>query len=120
MSRTKRGNVARKRRKQILNATKSFRSTSSNLYRTAQQQIIKAFSYSYVDRKKKKRKFAQIWILRINAAVRKFGVNYSFFQNKLKASQIILNRKICGQLTLQDNNSFNQLIHFIQLQNEQD
>uniref|UniRef100_UPI00300127A3 ribosomal protein L20 n=1 Tax=Prototheca fontanea TaxID=2836215 RepID=UPI00300127A3 len=117
MTRVKRGIVARKRRKQILKFTKGFRGSSSNLYKVAHQRIIKALVSSYRDRKKRKRYFIELWISRINAAVRNSGLNYSNFINKLKLSNISLNRKICGQLALKDKNSFDKLLEIIQTNN---
>lgn len=117
MTRIKRGIVARKRRKHVIFFTKGFRGSSSKLYRIAQQRINKALIYSYRDRRKKKQEFVQIWISRINATVRNLGLNYSLFQNKLKKSQIILNRKVCGQLALKDINSFEKLFNNLQIKN---
>ena len=68
MVRVKRGNVAQKRRQKILNRAKGFRGAHSRLFRTANQQVMKALRYAYVGRKEKKRKFRQLWITRINAA----------------------------------------------------
>ena len=73
MVRVKRGNVARKRRKKILNLAKGYRGAHSRLFRVANQQVMKALRYSYVGRKQKKRMFRRIWITRINAASRVNG-----------------------------------------------
>jgi len=113
MTRVKRGNIARKRRKSILEITKGFRGSSSKLYRTAQQRTLKALTNSYNDRRLKKREFAKIWVSRLNASVRYSGINYSSFQNQLKSSKVTLNRKICSQLALYDKNSFERLVAFI-------
>lgn len=113
MTRVKRGNIARNRRKKILKLVQGFRGSSSKLYRIAQQRAIKALSNSYKDRKRKKREFGNLWVSRINAKTRFFGLNYSEFQKKKKENQLILNRKICGQLALYDKNAFEALINFI-------
>lgn len=113
MARVKRGNIARKRRKKILEITKGFRGSSSRLYRTAQQKTLKALTNSYIGRKLKKREFAKIWITRLNAGVRYFGLNYSNFQNQLKISKILLNKKVCSQLALYDAIFFKKLVYFI-------
>ena len=110
MTRVKRGNVARKRRKKVLQMAKGFRGSSSSLFRTANQQNIKALKYSYRDRAKKKRDFRQIWITRINSAARELGLTYSEFIFQLKKSNLIFNRKTLAQLSILDNNSFSQLI----------
>jgi large subunit ribosomal protein L20 len=110
MTRVKRGNIARKRRKKVLKLTESFRGSSSTLFRTANQQKMKALRYSYRDRNQRKREFRSIWIIRINAAVRNYGISYSSFINGLKKSNIFLNRKIVAQLALRDTQAFHQLL----------
>lgn len=110
MTRVKRGNVARKRRKKILKITQGFRGSSSVLFRTANQQKLKALKYSYRDRNQRKRQFRSVWISRMNAAVRFYGVSYSEFLHGLKKSNIFLNRKILAQLAIRDKESFQQLI----------
>ena len=84
MTRVKRGNVARKRRKKILKLAKGFRGSHSTLFRTANQQVMKALRNSYRDRRKRKRDFRRLWITRINAAVRQHGMSYSQFIGKMK------------------------------------
>jgi len=113
MTRVKRGNVARKRRKQVLQLAEGFRGSSSRLFRTAQQQTMKALRYAYRDRQQRKREFASLWISRVNAATRHSGINYSVFQHKLKKSGILLNRKVLSQVALRDAEAFEQLITFI-------
>ena len=89
MTRVKRGYVARKRRKKVLSLTKGFRGSSSILFRSANQRNMKALKYAYRDRRKMKREFRKLWIRRINAASRVYGVSYSEFINKLKTSKVI-------------------------------
>jgi large subunit ribosomal protein L20 len=112
MTRVKRGNVSRKRHKKILNMTKGFRGAGSTLFRTANQQNMKALRYSYQNRRQKKRDFRSIWITRVNAAVRCYGINYSEFMHDLKQRKIKLNRKIIAQLSVCDPNAFTQLLIF--------
>jgi large subunit ribosomal protein L20 len=111
MVRVKRGNVARKRRKKILSLASGFRGAHSVLFRIANQQVMKALRYSYVDRKQKKRMFRRIWISRINAAARFNGISYSQFMNQLKQSKIDLNRKMLSQMAVLDGKTFQSLIH---------
>lgn len=106
MTRVKRGNVSRKRHKKVLNLTKGFRGTASLLFRTANQQNMKALRYSYANRRKKKRNFRRLWIARLNAAVRAYGLNYSEFLFALKNSKIVLNRKVLAQLAICDPDTF--------------
>jgi large subunit ribosomal protein L20 len=113
MTRVKRGNVARKRRKEVLNLAEGFRGSSSRLFRSAQQQTMKALRYAYRDRQQKKRQYSSLWISRLNAAAHVHGVNYSSLRNQLKKSGIILNRKVLSQVALRDQEAFNQLITLI-------
>lgn len=113
MTRVKRGNIARKRRKKILNLAKGFSGSHSKLFRTAKQQVLKSLKYSYIGRKNKKRYYRQLWIVRINAAVRKYNITYSQLICSLKKSNIALNRKMLSQLAILDNQSFNFLIKSI-------
>ena len=113
MSRVKRGSVARKHRKKVLKFNKGFVGAHSTLYRPANQQSMKAFRYSYVDRRKRKREFRKLWIRRINAASRVYGVSYSDFMNKLKTSKVILNRKVLAQIAILDVKSFKYVVDSI-------
>jgi large subunit ribosomal protein L20 len=106
MTRVKRGNVSRKRHKKVLKMTKGFRGAASLLFRTANQQNMKALRYSYMNRRKKKRDFRRLWISRVNAAIRSYDLNYSEFMFKLKNSDVILNRKILAQLSICDPETF--------------
>jgi large subunit ribosomal protein L20 len=110
MTRVKRGNVAKKRRKKILKSAKGFRGTHSKLFRTSKQQVLKALKYSYIGRKNKKRLFRKLWICRINAASRMNNLNYSQFINLLKKSSISLNRKMLSQIAILDPICFQDII----------
>lgn len=110
MVRIKRGNVARKRRKKILQLAKGYRGAHSRLFRVANQQVMKALRYSYAGRKQKKRMFRRIWISRINAASRINGLTYSRVINNFKKSNIELNRKMLAQIAVLDTPTFNELV----------
>jgi large subunit ribosomal protein L20 len=110
MTRVKRGNVARKRRKKILKLAKGFRGSHSKLFRTANQQVMKALRNAYRDRRKKKRDFRRLWIVRINAAARLQGISYSVLTGKLKKAEIEINRKMLAQLAVLDPEAFNQVV----------
>lgn len=112
MTRVKRGNVSRKRHKKVLNMSKGFRGAASVLFRTANQQNMKALRYSYRNRRQKKRDFRRLWIARVNAAVRRYGLSYSEFMNYLKTRSIQLNRKVISQLSVCDPEGFMQLLLF--------
>jgi large subunit ribosomal protein L20 len=113
MTRVKRGAVARNRRRRILKLNKGFRGSHSTLFRTANQQTMKALRYSYVDRRKRKIQFRQLWIRRINAAARTYGLNYSQLIYGLKRANMDLNRKVLAQLAILDPTSFKQIIDFV-------
>ena len=113
MVRVKRGNIAKKRRKKVLKLAKSFKGAHSSLFRTAKQQVIKSLKYSYIGRKHKKRNYRRLWIIRINAYIRKYSITYSKFIYLLKKSNIGLNRKILSQLIHLDNTAFDYLIQII-------
>ena len=112
MTRVKRGNVSRKRHKKIFKLNKGFRGAASVLFRTANQQSMKALRYSYRNRRQKKRDFRSVWIARLNAAVRLYGLNYSEFIHDLKIKSIKLNRKVLAQLSICDPEAFTQLLLF--------
>lgn len=110
MVRIKRGNVARKRRKKVLNLAKGFKGTHSRLFRVANQQVMKALRYSYVGRKQKKRVFRRLWITRINTMSRINGIPYSQLIHNFKKSNINLNRKMLSQIAILDAPAFGKLI----------
>ena len=95
MVRVKRGSVARNRRKKVLKFAKGYKGAHSRLFRTANQQVMKALVYSYVGRKRRKRDFKRLWICRVNAAARSQGLTYSKLKSLLKKSSINLNLKMC-------------------------
>ena len=110
MVRVKRGNVARKRRKKILEVSSGFCGAHSRLFRVANQQVMKSLRYSYVGRKRRKRDFRKLWITRLGAATRREGLSYSIFMNGLKKSKICLNRKMLAQISLVDKVAFAKII----------
>ena len=116
MVRVKRGNVAQKRRKKILQLAKGYRGTHSRLFRVANQQVMKGLRYSYIGRKQKKRVFRKLWISRINASARQKQITYSQLINSFKRSKINLNRKMLAQMAVLDCSSFYKLIDHINSQ----
>lgn len=110
MARVKRGNVARKRRKKILKLAKGFRGSHSKLFRTANQQVMKALRSAYRDRRRRKRDFRRLWIARINAAARQNGVSYSQLIGNLKKADIQLNRKMLAQMAVLDPDGFAKVV----------
>ena len=111
MTRVKRGNVARKRRNKVLKLAKGFRGSHSKLFRTANQQVMKALRNAYRDRRKKKRDFCSLWITRINAASREHGMTYSVFMNGLKRASIELDRKVLADMAVMDKPAFAAIVN---------
>tara|TARA_B100000212_G_scaffold266787_1_gene206229 strand:+ start:483 stop:830 length:348 start_codon:yes stop_codon:yes gene_type:complete len=110
MSRVKRGNIARKRRNKILSLAKGFRGGNKNLFRTANQRVMKALCNAYRDRRRRKRDFRRLWIARINAASRINGTTYSKLLNNLKNADIRINRKMLAQLALNEPKCFEEIV----------
>ena len=110
MVRVKRGNIARKRRKKVLQLAKGYKGAHSKLFRVANQQVMKALRYSYVGRKQKKRTFRKLWITRINSAARLHNLTYSKVIHNLKKSSIDLNRKMLAQIAILDAQTFKRII----------
>nr|YP_009547318.1 ribosomal protein L20 [Adiantum tricholepis]AYW14974.1 ribosomal protein L20 [Adiantum tricholepis] len=110
MTRVKRGSVARKYRKNILDSASGFRGTHSELFRTANQRREKALACAYIDRNNRKRAFRRLWIVRINAAARKDGITHSSAIHSLYKNQVSLNRKTLAQLATSDAYCFSMLI----------
>ncbi len=98
MVRVKRGKSAHKRRKNVLGHAKGFRWGRKSKYKLAKQAMMKAWSYSYRDRKVKKREARRLWQIQISAACKKLGLSYSKFIHLLKEKDITLDRKILSQL----------------------
>lgn len=106
MARVKRGVTARARHKKILKLAKGHYGARSRVYRVAHQSVIKAGQYAFRDRRQKKRNFRALWIVRINAAARQFGLSYSRFMAGLKKAGIALDRKVLADLAVRDSAAF--------------
>ena len=102
MPRVKTGVVRRRRHKKILKLAKGFYSGRRKHFRKAKEQIERSLVYAHRDRKQKKRDFRKLWIIRINAATRLNGMNYSTFMNGLKKAGIELDRKILADMAMND------------------
>ena len=110
MSRTKHAVPSHRRRKKALKEAKGFRGGRSKLLRTAYDAVDKANAQAYVGRKQKKRQYRKLWTIRINAACRNRGINYSRFIHGLKCANIDLNRKVLADLAATDADAFDQLV----------
>lgn len=102
MSRVKRGVIASKRRKNLLQDAKGYRWRRSKTYRAAKEAVLKAGKYAYRDRRAKKRTFRALWILRLNNALRPLGLKYSTFINLLDTKKITLDRKVLSQMAVEN------------------
>ncbi len=110
MPRVTRGNKKLLRRKKILKLAKGFFGARRKNYRSAREAVEKSLTYSYRDRKNRKRDFRTLWSVRINAAVREYGLNYSRFINGLKKLEIRLNRKILSNLAASEPEAFGKIV----------
>jgi large subunit ribosomal protein L20 len=98
MPRVKRGTVRRAKRKKLLKRAKGFYANKSKLYRAAKESVDKALNYAFSGRRRKKRDFRRLWVVRINAAARANGLTYGQLINGLKAAGVELDRKSLAEL----------------------
>ncbi len=110
MPRVKRGTHRRANRKKTLALASGFFLNKSKLYRAAQEAVEKSLKYGYIGRKRKKRDFRSLFIVRINAGAKAAGISYSRFMNGLKKAGVDLNRKILADLAANDPGAFKQLV----------
>jgi large subunit ribosomal protein L20 len=106
MPRVKRGTVRRAKRKKLLARAKGFFQTKSKLYRSAKESVDTALKYAFVGRRRKKRDFRRLWIVRINAAAREHGLSYSAFIQGLDAAGVTLDRKMLADLAAREPKAF--------------
>ena len=102
--------ASRQRRKKILKAAKGYFGRRKNVYTVAKNAVEKAMLYAYRDRKNNKRNFRSLWIMRINAAARQYGMSYSQFMGKVKANNIELNRKVLADLAMNNPEAFKAIV----------
>lgn len=100
MPRVKRGNVRRAKRKKLLSRAKGFYQTKSKLYRSAKESVDTALKYAFVGRRRKKRDFRRLWVIRINAAARENGLTYGQLMAGLKAAGNPVDRKTLAELAI--------------------
>src|SRR5215470_5186626 len=100
MPRVKRGTVRRAKRKKLLGLAKGYYANKSKLYRAAKESVDTALKYAFVGRRRKKRDFRRLWIVRINAAAREHGLTYGTFISGLKHAGVTLDRKSLSELAI--------------------
>jgi len=110
MPRAVSGKVKHQRTKKILKLAKGYRGARSKQYRTAIEAVMKAGLYAYRDRRVRKRDFRRLWIARINAGARQYGLSYSNFIQGLKKAGIIINRKFLSDLATRDSEAFKAVV----------
>ncbi|HEC1891574.1 TPA: 50S ribosomal protein L20 [Campylobacter jejuni] len=110
MARVKTGVVRRRRHKKVLKLARGFYSGRRKHFRKAKEQLERSLVYAYRDRRRKKRDFRRLWIVRINAACRLNDLSYSRFINGLKKAGIELDRKILADLAMNDAAAFTKIV----------
>ena len=110
MSRVKRGVTSHAKHKKVLKAAKGYYGRRKNTIRVAKQAVEKANQYAFRDRKRRKRTFRALWIQRINAAVRPFGLNYSKFIDGLAKSGLTIDRKVLSDLAIREPAAFEAIV----------
>src|ERR1700757_274430 len=110
MPRATNARASRERRKRVLDEAKGYRGRRSKLFRYAKDATMKAQYWAYRDRKTRKRNFRNLWIQRINAACRQFGMSYSRFMEGLAAGKIEIDRKVLADLAATDETAFKAIL----------
>ena len=106
MPRVKRGVTAHARHKKVLKKAKGYYGARKNVYRVAKQAVTRAAQYAYRDRRQRKRQFRGLWIVRINAAARRYGLSYSRLIDGMNKSGIEIDRKVLADLAVRDIEAF--------------
>jgi large subunit ribosomal protein L20 len=110
MPRVKRGVVAHASHKRVLARAKGFRGRRNNVFRVANEAVMRAEQYAYRDRRTRKRVFRALWVARINAAAREHGLTYSVFMNGLKKAAVAVDRKVLADLAVLDKPAFAKFV----------
>ena len=113
MVRVKGGTTTRRRHKKVLKLAKGSGITRHKQFKKAKEAVLHAGEYAFTGRKDKKRDFRKLWIIRINAAVRSFGLSYSQFIQKLTVKKIGLDRKILAQIAVEHPKIFEKIVDHV-------
>lgn len=111
--RVKTGTVRRAAHKKVLKAAKGFWMTRHKRYKVAHEAVMHAGMYAFVGRRLRRRDMRQLWITRLNAALKPFEVKYSVFIKMLKDKNVELNRKVLSEIAINDNATFKTIVEFI-------
>lgn len=114
MSRVKRGTVTRKRHKKLLKQTKGYFGQRKNVFRRAKETLLRALAYAFKGRKLKKRDMRSLFITRISAAVKGYGLSYSKFMHSLNKAEVRLNRKMLSQIAIFEPKVFEKIVKTVQ------
>jgi large subunit ribosomal protein L20 len=109
MARVKRSVHAKKKRREVLEQAKGYRGLKKNSYKRAKEQVMKSLSYSYRDRRVRKRDFRRLWIIRINAGARQNAMSYNQMMHGLKLAEVELDRKVQAHIAVSDPKAFTVL-----------
>ena len=110
MPRVKYGAARHRKKVRLFKAAKGYRGGRSKLYRTAKEAVMRARATAFRDRRAKKRSFRSLWVMRLNAACRERGINYSCFIAGLVRASVIVNRKVMAQIAIDDPAGFDALV----------
>ncbi|OGF98194.1 MAG: 50S ribosomal protein L20 [Candidatus Glassbacteria bacterium RIFCSPLOWO2_12_FULL_58_11] len=113
MPRVKTNVASHKRRKKILKSASGYTGSRHRLLSIARETVDRARRFSYIHRKQKKREFRSLWIQRINAAVRPFGLSYSLFIAGLSKAEVVINRKVLADMAIKDPEGFESLVKLV-------
>lgn len=113
MARVKSGVTTRNRHKKVLAVTKGHRAGRNNLYKKAHESMLHALSYATIHRRDRKGDMRKLWITRINAAARSYGITYGQFMNGLKEKDIELNRKMLADMAVREPEVFAELVELV-------
>ena len=102
--------ASRAKRKKVLKQAKGYFGRRKNVWTVAKNAVEKALSYQYRDRRVRKREFRKLWIQRINAGARQYGMSYSVFMGKLAAKDIEINRKVLADLAMNEPEAFKAIV----------
>jgi large subunit ribosomal protein L20 len=116
MPRVRKGAARHRGKKRILKAVKGYRGTRGRLYRQAKEATVRAAVNARIDRKRRKRDFRGLWIIRLSAACRQRGIRYSEFINACKKAKVGLNRKMLSEIAAADPTGFDAVVEAAGLQ----
>lgn len=110
MARVKRGTVARRKHRTIIERAKGYRFSRKLLFKPANEAVLHSLAYAFRDRRQRKRDFRKLWVVRINAAARQGGLPYNRFMHGLRQAGVEIDRKVLADLAVRDSGSFARLV----------